>query len=154
MKRILIALLLVAFASPLVAQNMDDYVELLRSDIKTERKAIITEVMQFTEEESGIFWPIYREYELEMDKLTDRSLALIKEYAEHWEMMTDEVADDLYKRVFKLRKDETSTDEKYYKKFRKEISAISAVKFMQVNRQIDLLIDLQIAASLPLIEKP
>ena len=55
------------------AQDVDSYIELLKSDVKTNRKAIITEVMAFTEKESEAFWPIYNEFEYEASKLADRS---------------------------------------------------------------------------------
>ena len=49
--------------------NLTAYAELLRSDLRTQKVAIITEVVGFTEAEDKAFWPIYREYDLEMAKL-------------------------------------------------------------------------------------
>ena len=51
--------------------NLRAYVELLRSDLRAQKVAIITEVMQFTEAEDAKFWPIYREYETELAKIND-----------------------------------------------------------------------------------
>src|SRR5689334_18840572 len=59
--------------------NMRAYVELLRSDIRAEKVAIITEVMQFTEAEDAKFWPVYRQYEVDLAKINDDRMALIKE---------------------------------------------------------------------------
>ena len=61
--------------------NLHAYVELLRSDIRSQRVAIITELMNFSEAEDAKFWPVYREYETELAKVNDDRLALIKEYA-------------------------------------------------------------------------
>ena len=74
------------------AQDVDSFVELLRSDVKTEKKAIITEVMDFTEQEAAAFWPEYRNYEFDLDKLGDARLILIKDYADNLETMTDDKA--------------------------------------------------------------
>src|SRR5262249_30442010 len=49
--------------------NLTAYAELLRSDVRAQKVAIITQVMDFTEAEDAAFWPIYREYDLEMSKL-------------------------------------------------------------------------------------
>jgi hypothetical protein len=65
--------------------QVDSYVELLRSDIRTEKQAILTQVMQFSDEQASVFWPIYREYDLELSKYADRRLALIKDYAANFE---------------------------------------------------------------------
>ena len=55
----LILLATVLFAFP--AQAQDEYLELLRSDIRTEKVAIVTVAMQLDSEQSELFWPIYRE---------------------------------------------------------------------------------------------
>ena len=62
-------------------RNLRAYVELLRSDLRTQKVAVITEMMQFTEAEDAAFWPIYREYELELSRLNDERLAAIETYA-------------------------------------------------------------------------
>ena len=64
-----------------ISLNLSAYAELLRSDVRTQKVAIITEVMGFTEAEDKAFWPIYREYDAEMAKLGDERVALIAEYA-------------------------------------------------------------------------
>ena len=75
--------------------NLRAYVELLRSDLRAQKVAIITEVMQFTEAEDAKFWPVYREYETELAKINDDRIALIKEYAASYETLTDATADRL-----------------------------------------------------------
>ena len=156
MKRIMLLVALGAMlaTTAFAQQGMDSYIELLRSDIKTEKKAILMEVIEFTEAEEQAFWPIYREYELEIDKLSDRRVALIKDYAANFDKMTEEKASELVDASFKLDKDRMKLDEKYYKKFAKATSVMTAARVMQVENQIRLLIRLQIAANLPLVEKP
>jgi hypothetical protein len=113
---------------------------------------VITEVMAFTDEESELFWPIYREYELEVAKLFDKRLANIKDYAEHFDAIDDEKADELVGNSFKIIEGREKLLKSYYKKFKKAIGAKRAGTFLMLERQIDLLIDLQIAANLPLME--
>jgi hypothetical protein len=80
MKRIIFPILFVLFVSiSLFAQ--DDFIELLRKDIDAEKVAVISDVMLFTDAESEIFWPIYREYDFERKKIADKRIALIKYYA-------------------------------------------------------------------------
>src|SRR5918993_2939843 len=69
--------------------NLSAYAELLRSDIRAQKVAILTEVMGFTEAEDTAFWPIYREYDLEMAALGDERVALIAEYAANYSQVTD-----------------------------------------------------------------
>jgi hypothetical protein len=132
--------------------NLRAYVELLRSDVRFEKVAIITEMMQFTEAEDEKFWPVYREYEAALSKVNDDRLALIKDYAAAYENITDEVADRLARGALDLEARRHAVKVQYYDRFKSALSPKTAAKFLQVENQILLIIDLQIAASLPIVQ--
>jgi hypothetical protein len=150
-------LLLIVFlmiTSVTFAQDVDSFIELLRSDLKTEKKAIITEGMDFTEQEASAFWPEYRNYEFDLEKLGDARVVLIKDYAENFEKMTDDKAAELIDKAFDFREERLKLEKKYFKKFSKILTPVKAAKWVQLENQIMLMIDLQISAELPLVEKP
>jgi hypothetical protein len=132
------------------ALNLSAYVELLRSDLRASKVAIITEVMGFTEAEDKAFWPIYREYDLEMAKLGDERVALITEYAENYSNLTDAVAEKLAGKAIELEQRRNAAKAKVYERVKTALSPKTAMRFLQVEHQLLLLIDLQIAASLPI----
>jgi hypothetical protein len=132
--------------------NLRAYVELLRSDIRSQKIAIITEMMQFTEADDEKFWPVYREYETELAKINDDRLALIKEYADNYEKMTDAVADRLASGALDLEARRNALKARYYDRFKSVLSPKTAARFLQVENQILLILDLQIAASLPIVQ--
>ena len=70
------------------ALNISAYVELLRSDVRTQKIAIITEVVGFTDAEDAAFWPIYREYDADLAALGEERVALVAYYAEHYTSLT------------------------------------------------------------------
>jgi hypothetical protein len=148
-----ICLMLALTALMIVPQDssaqQESYLEVLRSDVRAERVALITEQMTLTEEQAEIFWPIYRDMEYELNKLTDRRIALIKEYAENYESMTDEKAKEIMKESFDIRDKYLGIEKKYYKKFSKALDPITAAKFIQVNNELKLMIDIQISSGLP-----
>ena len=131
--------------------NLRAYVELLRSDLRSQKIAIITELMAFTEAEDTKFWPVYREYETELAKLNDDRLALIKEYAVNYQILTDVVADRLARSALDVEAQRTALKTRYYDRFASVLSPKVAARFLQVENQILLLLDLQIAASLPIV---
>lgn len=136
------------------AQDVDSYIELLKSDIKTNKKAIITEVMVFTEKESEAFWPIYNEYEYELSKLADMRISNIKDFSSNYDSLTDVKANDLLMNSFSFLEDRLNLNKKYYKKFAEALTPTVAAKYMQLEHQIQLVLDINIAANLPLMEKP
>jgi hypothetical protein len=134
--------------------NLSAYAELLRSDVRAQKVAIITEVMGFTEAEDAAFWPIYREYDVEMSKLGDERVALISEYARHYTEMTDELSEKLALKALDLEARRAGARKKCYERVKAALSPRTAMRFLQVEHQLQLLIDLQIAASLPLAREP
>jgi hypothetical protein len=132
--------------------NLTAYVELLRSDVRTQKVAIITEVMGFTEAEDAAFWPVYRQYDVEMAKLGDERVNLVQEYAQNYAKMTDAIADSLATKALDLEGRRNAVKTKYYERFKQALSPRTAARFLQVEQQLLLLIDLQIASSLPIME--
>jgi hypothetical protein len=132
------------------ALNLSAYAELLRADVRAQKVAIITEVMGFTDKEDEAFWPIYREYDLEMAKLGDERVALIADYAKNYANVTNEVADRLASRALELESRRQELKGQVYQKVKKALSPLTAARFLQVEHQLLLLIDLQIAAALPI----
>ena len=128
------------------------YLEILKSDVKTQRRALVTGAMNLTEEQAQKFWPIYKEYENEYDKLVDRELELIKKYADTYQNMSDEMADKLLNQAIDLDQDQLNLDKKYYKKFKKDLGAKTAAKFRMIDKRINLMIELQVASSVPVLD--
>ena len=129
--------------------NLRAYAELLRSDLRAQKVAVITQVMQFTETEDAAFWPVYRQYETDLAKINDDRIALLTEYAAGFETLTDATADRLAKGALALQARRQALTESYYERFKAVLPPKTAARFLQVEHQILLLLDLQIAASLP-----
>lgn len=133
--------------------SQEAYLELLRSDLATLKVALVTKAMELTDAQSEVFWPIFRKYDVELATLNDGRIALIKDYAQNFDQMTDAKADDMTKKVFALLEKRLKLQEAYYQQFSEALGSIVAARFMQVERQINALVDLQIASELPLVKK-
>ena len=129
--------------------NLTAYAELLRSDVRTEKIAIMTEVMGFTDAEDKAFWPIYRAYDKEMSALGDERVAVIADYAQHYDDLTDAVADKLALKALDLQSRRQAAEARFYDSVKKALPPKTALRALQVEHQLLLLIDLQIASSLP-----
>jgi hypothetical protein len=137
-----------------LAQNVDDFIQLLKSDVQNNKIAIITEVMNFTDEQSEKFWPIYNEFSNELSKLSDKRVANIKDFAANYDSLTADKANELMENSFNYREDRLNLNEDYYGTFAEALGPIVAAKFMQLEHQIQLIIDLSINSNLPLAKKP
>jgi hypothetical protein len=137
---------------PTIEAALDQEIKLLRQDLRADKKAIVAVNMELTDAEAVKFWPVYDAYTLETIKLNDTLQALIKEYALSYETMTDEKAKILTKKTLDLDASVTKLRLKYVPIFNKVISARKTARFMQIDRRIGLLVNIQLAASLPLVQ--
>ena len=132
--------------------NLRAYVELLRADVRGQKVAILTEMMDFTEQEDTKFWPIYREYDVELSKINDDRVTLIQEYAKNYEKMTDAVADRIASGALGLEGRRHALKLKYYDRLKAALSPKLAARFLQVENQLLMILDLQISAALPVVQ--
>ncbi len=140
-------------AASMFAQDLNSYMELIKSDMKTEKKIIITEAMQFSENDSKIFWDLYGEYELGMDKLANKRIEYIKEFAENYPNVSNETADDIMDKAFNYFEDRLELRSDFYDDVKDKLGAFTAAKYIQLDMQMQLIIDIQISAALPLLDE-
>ncbi len=151
MKKTIITLFLCVFSLSLFAQTENDYIEVVRSVLKTEKKAVIAEVMELTEAESGPFWELYNEYDFELSKVQNIRLNAIKEYADEYGILTDEKADALWSQVMDFKTASLKLEKSYYKKFKKILPAAKAAKYFQAENKIEAMVAASIAVQVPMI---
>jgi hypothetical protein len=84
-------------------------------------------------------------------KINDAKYALIKEYLQNTNM-TDEQADGLSKRWLAVDESVIQLRLKYIPIFRRALSAKGTAQFFQLERRVQIMIDLQLVSSIPLIE--
>jgi hypothetical protein len=129
--------------------NLRAYAELLRKDMKMQRAAIITEIMQFSDAEAATFWPLFRQYDTELTKVADGRVDIIDDYIQSYNDITDAKAELLMGKAFDLEAQRAQIKKKHFNIMKAALGAKTAARFFQVENQMQHVIDLQIAASLP-----
>jgi hypothetical protein len=129
--------------------DIDSMIQSLRADVRADKVAIITQTMQFTDQQSAIFWPIYRNYENDLSKLNDDKVSLIKSYAQKYDTITDADAKSMADQFFSIESRHVDLQKKYYAEFNAQLPATVVTKFFQLEHRLDLIIDLKLASELP-----
>lgn len=131
----------------------DRDIQLLRQDIRSQKKQLIAANLTLTDTEATKFWPIYEQYNAEMTKIGDQRYALIKEYAQNFGTLTDEQALSLISRSLTLDKSVEDLRIKYMPIFNNVLPGKKTATFFQIERRITALIDLQLASQIPLVQE-
>jgi hypothetical protein len=153
---LLLAAGLPARAQDKAAAEPDDLrsvLEMLRSDVNGYKIRTLNRVMALTGPEADRFWPIYRQYEKELAAVGDRKVALIREFATLRAAggMDQKTWDGLAQRWLKNVQDRLDLWKKYQKRIGQAVSSMRAAQFLQVENQMALFIDLNIAAEMPVL---
>ena len=129
--------------------SINSAIEVARAGSRAERASIISTAMSFSDKDAVTFWPIYRQYEYERASLDDGRVAVIKEYTDKNATVTDAEAKSMAERMFEYDSRLVMLKKKYFKKLNKVLPAFTVTKFFQVDRRIDLLMDMNVEAALP-----
>jgi Spy/CpxP family protein refolding chaperone len=128
----------------------DDFVDLLRKDIRSQKKQIIAENMQLSDAEAEKFWPVYDQYAAELAKIYDVKVALLNDYVNNYSSMTGEQAESYIRKRGEVEQSIMQLRLKYMPAFRKVLSGRETALFYQLDWRLGLAIDVQLV-QMPLI---
>ena len=159
MLKIFFALLVVAlsfgtsFAQKETASGVeiDKDIQLMRRNLRADKKQLIALNLPLTADEATKFWPVYEQYAADMSKVYDEFYNLIKDYAAVQKTITDEQASTMMKRWAELNVQLAQTRQRYVPIVEKAIPARKAAHFFQIDRRLYSLLDLQVASQIPLV---
>jgi hypothetical protein len=129
----------------------DKDIEMLRADLRAQRKQITAQNMTLTADEATKFWPIFEQYRQEAIKFNDERWAVIKDYAANYNTMTDAQAQEYIRKSTAVDEQLLALRMKYLPVFEKVISPKKAALWYQIDRRVDLLINLQLSAVIPMV---
>ena len=174
-KCFLITLMLIAFAATnsVLAQNSSsakkdatknttaddtsqpkpgDFIELLRKDVRSQKKQIIAENMDLSDAEAEKFWPVYDQYAAELSRIYNTKIALLNDYAENYSSMTGEQAENYIRKRAEVEQSIMQLRLKYMPAFRKVLSGRETALFYQLDWRLGLAIDVELV-QVPLINQ-
>lgn len=143
--------LLLFFTMPAMADDPNSEMQLTRDAIKANKKLIVATNMSLGDEEGKAFWPVYEDYQSQIDKLNQRTVALIESYAKSFESMTDEKAAELLEEYLSIESDTLALKKDYIPRFEKVLSKRQVTRYYQIEEKIKSIIDYELVEQIPLL---
>ena len=135
-----------ALAQDKAADNMQILVEKIRAD----KKLLVADNMQLTEEEAKWFWPLYNQYQDELFLLRSRTLKLIDDYGKSYEKMTNETARKLLDEYMTIEGLGLKLRQTYLPKFRNVLPETKVLRYYQIENKINAVLMYEMAKNIPL----
>lgn len=128
-------------------------IELLRSDIRTQKAALVADRMHFTNREADVFWPIYRKYEVELAAINDRKIFLLTDYVSRYDTMNDDQAKQLAQGVLEVDQGTVDLRKRFFGELEKVLTAKTAARWLQLERRLQLFLDAKLAKDVPTLKR-
>ena len=129
---------------------MDEQIAIARQSAHTDRQVVIMGNMHFTSDESAEFWPAWKAYRASMMTNGDRMLALIKNFAENYEGMTDQKASELLTDSFSIKMQDIAIKQQFAKEISTFMPSQKVMRVIQIENKLDAAIQMQLASEIPL----
>ncbi len=144
---------LVAFAFILVASALpaQSEVDLIRQIWGQEKKELINQYLELSDQEAEAFWPLYESFMEEKAELVNARVAQIQDYGNNLTTMTSDKAKQITTAVLANDIKYLKLQQKYYKKMSKAITPLRASEYLQVERYLDTAIRSEVQEAIPFI---
>jgi hypothetical protein len=133
------------------AQIVDQDIDLLRKDVRSQKRQIIASNLQLTDQEAAKFWPLYDQYTADLVKVNDAKYAALKEFASRYSTLTDDQATGLVRKMLGVDQSVAELRLRYTSLFNNVIPGRKTAVFFQLDRRLVMLIDLQLGSQVPMI---
>lgn len=121
---------------------------------RAQRKATVGANMNLTADEATRFWPVYDAYEAKMDRVEDRHIRELKEFAANYNNLSDADAKKKLDEVIAIAQARLDVQKEFVAQFRAVVSQVKVTRFYQIDNKIQALIQCDIAQLVPLAKSP
>ncbi|HWC16814.1 MAG TPA: hypothetical protein VG498_07350, partial [Terriglobales bacterium] len=130
----------------------DRDLNLLRQDLRSKRKQLIAANLTLSDAEATKFWPVYDQYVTELIAINDKKFAVIQDYADNWGKLSDEQSLLFIRQWTDFDIQQAQLRQKYVPMVAKILDGKKTATFMQLDRRIAMMLELQVASQMPLVQ--
>jgi hypothetical protein len=146
---------IVTFPTPALTQDKPaDSMQILREKIKADKKLVVAANMDLTESEAKGFWPVYDQYQKDLDAINQRIRKLIESYAADYRAntLTDEKAKKLTDEFVAIEMAEATLKASTVPKLRKVLPDKKVARYLQIENKIRAVVKYEFAEGVPLVK--
>jgi hypothetical protein len=138
-----------AFAEPPSDTNM----EILKEKLKADKKLLIASNMDLTDAEAKQFWPMYDDYQKDLEGINKQLVQTIKEYADAFNKGTisNDTAKKLLNEALTVEEQEVKLKRASAEKLGKVLPATKVARYIQLETKIRSIIKFEMAQQIPLV---
>jgi hypothetical protein len=128
--------------------------EIDHEKLKADKKLIVSKYMELTESEAKKFWPVYEDYQKDLQSIDQRLLNLLQSYAADYRgnSLTDEKAKKLLDDWIAIEQDEAKRRGAFAPKVLQALPPKKAARYLQIENEYRILLNYDLAVTVPLVQ--
>ena len=136
------------------ADKSPSNLEVVREKLKADKKGIVAQYMELTESEAKKFWPVYDEYQNDLQTTNQRLLRLLESYAADYrnKSLTDDKAQKLLNEWIAIEQEDGKRRSAFAPKVLQVLPTKKAARYLQIENEYRTLLRYEIASVVPLVE--
>ncbi|MFI5182338.1 MAG: hypothetical protein ACHQPI_13205 [Thermoanaerobaculia bacterium] len=129
-------------------------IEILRQKIGADKKLLVSDNLGLTDAEAKAFWPVYGEYQKELQAINQRLVRAIKTYADAYNRgpIPDATAKSLIAESLSIEEAEFMMRKSFVPKLEKVLPEAKVARYLQIENKIRAVVKLDLAANIPLMD--
>ncbi|MHC1730309.1 MAG: hypothetical protein AB9866_30650 [Syntrophobacteraceae bacterium] len=148
---VLLIAIIILTAAPVPAQEKAaDDMQMVLQKVRSDKKLLVAQNMEFTEAEAKLFWPLYERYQDELFLLRARTMKMLDDYANSYEKLTNAIAKKLLDEYMQIETVRLKLHQYYLPKFRKTLPDTKVARYYQVENKIQAALTYELAKRVPL----
>ena len=150
-----IMLITLGFVMPGLAQDKPaNNLEITHEKLKADKKLIVAKYMELTDSEAKKFWPVYEEYQKDLQKMNERLGSLLQSYATDYRSnsLSDEKAKQLLDEWIAIDNDDAKRRASYVPKVMKVLPPKKAARYLQIENEYRIMLKYDLAVTVPLVQ--
>jgi len=148
---LVLAIAILMLAAPSNAQVRDETI--LTWEILTEQwNELVAGVLDLTEDEAAVFWPLYEKYGDKVGAVWDERIALIKQFLAHRTTMSPEEARQILHDSMQAKLKRVEIDMQWAEVFDAVLPPTKVVRLFQAQNKLETMMAMEIVRDVPLLD--
>ena len=144
---IFLFLFLLATSVPTLA---NEEVDRQRQLIMDQKKLVVLHSMQFSDQESSAFWPVYDQYQDALFKVNQKIDKMIVDFVKAYNTLSDEKAQNIIREYLEIEKERLQLKTSFAKKFTKVLPPRKVMRYLQIENKLEAIEMFDLAWEIPL----
>ena len=138
-------------ALPAGAQSPADPAQYSIETLRNRKDFIVGGVLQLTDGEAEVFWPIYRSYQDALEKADRRLMELIKDYVARYQNLDDASALRVIEESLEIETEHIRLRRTYGSRLAKVLPARKVARYLQLESKLAAQMRFELTQTIPLV---